>query len=110
MDERFSTDIGEVIAKWESYLANSKSIPHDGQQELRSVLVAGNRIYRERVIELLNPRRAPIVELTAGDLREHYVVTGEDNYARPVSVWDHRAVFDAGHGYYVQARFRPLWR
>jgi hypothetical protein len=83
-----------------------------GQDDLRKLLRAfgGNQGSRDKIILLLNPRKAAVVELAEEDFRDRYDVTTEDNYATPFGMWDRTAVFDAAHGYYVLAQVRPLRR
>ena len=99
-----------TVAKWEARLRESRAVPVEGQDELRPLLRSVDQHIRERAVQLLNPRRSPMVELSDADLQERYSVTTPDNYDSPFGYWDKMAFFDAAHGYYVQVEVRPLRR
>lgn len=100
----------DIVDKWEAYLEKNKTIPIEGQDELRTSLRSANQALRDRLSRLLNPRRAKIVHLSDEDFRELYFVTTSDNYSKSFGVWEAMAMFDETHGHYVQAQVHLLRR
>jgi hypothetical protein len=101
-----SSSPDRLVLRWEEYLRKEHAIPVQGQEALRELLASLRRqsdTLRQRVIALLNPRGARVVELADDLFNTLYSPTTTDNYAAPscIDVGDRHAVFDAAHGYYV---------
>lgn len=99
-----------IVSHWENVRAAKNSIPPEAQDELRGLLSSNNAQIQKRVIAILNPRNADVVELSDEKLFNDYDITTRDNYAIPLSVdhADRTACFDARHGYYVALRIEPM--
>lgn len=101
----------ETVTEWEAHLRECGRLPIEGQDELRSLLSSRpSAEFKERLIRLLNPRGAKVVELSDAEFHESYWVTAEDNYGRICGEWDAMAVFDRAHGFYVHLLVVPLGR
>ncbi|MCB9807819.1 hypothetical protein H6770_01030 [Candidatus Peribacteria bacterium] len=92
----------EIVARWETH---NGCIPVSGQNDLRQLLVeaAADPELKKRIVDLLNPWKATVTELTDEQFETDYKLLQEDNYEqRPYTYQGRRSYFDANHGYYVE--------
>jgi hypothetical protein len=108
-DERSTPADLSSITEWESYLANYGRITLVGQQELRSLLRVVQEPLRSRVVQLLNPRCSPTIEVPDSAFGTEIISIADDNYEflcrYPEEI---TAPFDVVHGYYVKTRLELL--
>lgn len=105
------SDEFRIVTEAESCQLNRERIVPSVQGALRKMLQTQDALLRQRLVALLNPRNAPVIELTDEKFRHDYVITTEDNYAPPGDIdnADRNACFDARHGYYVTLRIEPFF-
>jgi hypothetical protein len=85
----------------------------EGQNELRALLRSGieEPELLDRIIRLLNPWDADLVQLSDNELAKNYFIVNQQNNYWPLpdrGPLASEVVFDASHGYYVGPVVRPL--
>ena len=102
--EPFHT-LDEDVDRIEGIVRKTRYVSTIDQQVLRgylSVVPRAETVIRDRLIALLNPRRAGVIYLSPEEFQHSYWITTEDNYQfHDNSPDDIFAMFDAEHGYYV---------
>lgn len=98
----------ERVSALEGRVAAGQSLPLEAQKELRQMLASEDQVLRDRIIRLLNPWGADIVDFPEDRLKEWYSIVQENSYWKLPSRGSDTIMFDACRGYYVLPVVKPL--